>query len=120
MSLEGSQDRSHFVCIPESSRANANDRLPRASLGRVEGREGIVEERDVADVRPQSSVPHPLDNLTELTGPNDCRPMLWAVVSATSVGADPSICADPIRGALGAYGSLSTTGRRWNSRVAGC
>src|SRR5205814_6953252 len=50
----------------ESSRANANDRLPRASLGRVEGREGIVEGRDVADVRPQSSVPHPLDNLTQL------------------------------------------------------
>ena len=66
MSLEGSQDRSHFVCIPEPSRANANDRLPRASLGRVEGREGIVEERDVADVRPQSSVPHPLDNFTQL------------------------------------------------------
>src|SRR5205814_6280155 len=50
----------------ESSRANANDRLPRPSLGRVEGREGIVEGRDVADVRPQSSVPHPLDNLTQL------------------------------------------------------
>src|SRR5438270_3273134 len=48
------------------SRTNANDRLPRASLGRVEGGDGIVEGRDVADVRPQSSVPHPLDDLTQL------------------------------------------------------
>jgi hypothetical protein len=32
---------------------------------------------------------------------------------------EPSMCADPIHGALGAYGSLSTTGRRWTSRVAG-
>src|SRR5436189_3581915 len=52
--------------LPESSRANANDRLPRASLGRVEGGDGIVEGRDGADVRPQSSVPHPLDDLTQL------------------------------------------------------
>src|SRR5438445_6715059 len=50
----------------ESSRANANDRLPRASLSWVEGGDGTVEGRDGADVRPQSSVPHPLDNLTEL------------------------------------------------------
>src|SRR2546428_10205532 len=48
------------------SRANANDRLPRASLGRVEGGDGNVEGRDGADVRPQSSVPHPLDDLTQL------------------------------------------------------
>src|SRR5437899_6262345 len=48
------------------SRTNADDRLPRASLGRVEGGAGIVEGRDVADVRPQSSVPHPLDDLTQL------------------------------------------------------
>src|SRR5262245_11946634 len=48
------------------SRTNADDRLPRASLGRVEGGDGIVEGRDVADVRPQSSVPHPLDDLTQL------------------------------------------------------
>src|SRR5207248_4682458 len=41
--------------------------LPRASLGRVEGGDGIVEDRDVADVRPQSSVPHPLDDLTQLS-----------------------------------------------------
>src|SRR3954468_20414394 len=52
--------------VPEPSRANADDRLPLASLGRVEGRKGIVEGRDVADVRPQSSVPHPLDDLTQL------------------------------------------------------
>src|SRR5438477_6881488 len=48
------------------SRTNADDRLPRASLGRVKGGDGIVEGRDVADVRPQSSVPHPLDDLTQL------------------------------------------------------
>ncbi|MEV6040786.1 transposase, partial [Nonomuraea sp. NPDC052116] len=34
--------------VLESSRANADDRLPRASLGRVEGGDGIVEGRDVA------------------------------------------------------------------------
>jgi hypothetical protein len=50
--------------VPESSRTNADDRLPLASLNRVEGGDGIVEGRDVADVRPQSSVPHPLDDLT--------------------------------------------------------
>src|SRR6266567_456522 len=52
--------------LPKSSRTNADDRLPRASLGRVEGGDGIVEGRDVADVRPQASVPHPLDDLTQL------------------------------------------------------
>src|SRR4029450_429682 len=35
------------------SRTNADDRLPRASLGRVEGGDGIVEGRRVAGVRPQ-------------------------------------------------------------------
>src|SRR6201993_1264260 len=50
----------------ESSPTNADDRLPRAPLGRVEGGDSLVEGRDVADVRPQSSVPHPLDDLTQL------------------------------------------------------
>src|ERR671928_1043663 len=45
---------------------NSDDRLPVASLGRVEGGDGIVEGRDVADVGPQPSVPHPLDDLTQL------------------------------------------------------
>ena len=44
---------------PDSSRTNADDRLPLDPLGRIEGRNGIVEGRDVADVRPHSSVPHP-------------------------------------------------------------
>src|SRR3954467_11108481 len=48
------------------SRTNADDRLPRASLGRVEGGDRIVERRDGADVRPQSSVPHALDDLAQL------------------------------------------------------
>src|SRR3982750_4673348 len=52
--------------IAESSRTPANDRLPRASLGRVEGGDGIVEGRDVADVRPQPSVPHPPGDLIQL------------------------------------------------------
>ena len=51
---------------PRVLRANADDRLPIASLGRVEGGDGVVEGRDVADVRSQSSVPHPLDDLTQL------------------------------------------------------
>src|SRR5438876_6298500 len=45
---------------------NADDRLSLASLGRVEGGDGIVESRDVADVRPQPTIPHPLDDLTQL------------------------------------------------------
>src|ERR1700746_3412713 len=48
------------------SRPRADDRLPLASLGPVENGDGIVEGRDVADVRPQASVPHPLDDLTQL------------------------------------------------------
>src|SRR5215813_9470360 len=48
------------------SRANTDDRLPLASLGPVEGGDGVVEGRDVADVRPQSSVAHPLADLTQL------------------------------------------------------
>src|SRR3954464_14973552 len=52
--------------VRKSSRTNANDRLPLASLGRVEGGDGIVECRDVADVCPQPSVTHPLDDLTQL------------------------------------------------------
>src|SRR5205814_10322201 len=48
------------------SRTNADDRLPADPLGRIESGDGIVEGRDVADVRPQSSVTHPLDNLTQL------------------------------------------------------
>src|SRR3954462_7598139 len=51
---------------PESSRANANDRLPTDPLGRIESGDGMVEGRDGADVRPQLSVPPPLDYLTQL------------------------------------------------------
>ena len=39
--------------------------FPPGPLGRVEGGDGIVEGRDGADVRPQSSVTHPLDDLTQ-------------------------------------------------------
>src|SRR2546430_4882205 len=54
------------VAASPSSRTNTNDRLPRAPLGRVEGGDGSVEGRDGPDVRPQSSVPDPLDDLTQL------------------------------------------------------
>src|SRR3954451_16778875 len=54
------------AAVSESLWTNADDRLPVASLRRVEGGDSIVEGRDVADVRPQSSVPHPLDDLTQL------------------------------------------------------
>src|ERR1051325_1081459 len=45
---------------------NADDRLSLASLGSVEGGDGIIESRDVADVRPQSTIPETLDDLTQL------------------------------------------------------
>jgi hypothetical protein len=48
-------------------RTNASDRLARASIRRVESRGGIVERRNLTDVRPQSSVPNPLDDLTQLS-----------------------------------------------------
>src|SRR5262249_45810920 len=48
------------------SPTNSDDRLPADPLGRIESGDGMVEGRDVADVRPQSSVPHPLDDLTQL------------------------------------------------------
>src|SRR3954471_5672774 len=52
--------------IPQSSRTHVNDCLPRASLGRVEGSDRIVQGRDVADVRAHSPVTHPPDDLAQL------------------------------------------------------
>jgi hypothetical protein len=71
----------------EHLRTNADDRLPLASLGRVEGGDGVVEGRDVADVRPQSSVPHPLDDLTQLGGSGRSTSVIPAVPAAWSVTA---------------------------------
>src|SRR6266516_4986222 len=48
------------------SRTNADDRLPVDPLGRVEGGDGVVEGRDVADVRPHPAVTRPPDNLAQL------------------------------------------------------
>src|SRR5215469_12413558 len=45
---------------------NADDRLALDSLGRVERGDGVVEGRDVADVRPQPTIPYPLDEITQL------------------------------------------------------
>ena len=50
----------------ESSRLNADDCLDGSPLGRVEDGDSFVEGRDVPDVRPQSSVAYPLDDLTQL------------------------------------------------------
>src|SRR5690348_9528092 len=49
-----------------ASRTNADDRLAADPLGRVESGDGIIEARDVADVGPQSTVPHALDDLVQL------------------------------------------------------
>jgi hypothetical protein len=51
---------------PRVLRTNADDRLPVASLGRVEGGDGFVEGSHVADVCPQPTIPDPLDELTQL------------------------------------------------------
>src|SRR5262249_38750385 len=48
------------------SRTNADDRFALDPLGRVEGGYGVIESRDVADVRPHSSITCPPDNLTQL------------------------------------------------------
>src|SRR6187431_2026045 len=45
---------------------NADDRLPLDPLGRVESGNGVVEGHDGADVRPQPTIPDPLDDLTQL------------------------------------------------------
>src|SRR5918995_1978718 len=54
------------IAVSEPSRTNADDGLPLDPLGRIEGGDGIVEGRDVADDRPYSSVPHSPDDLTQL------------------------------------------------------
>ena len=45
---------------------NADDRLSLDPLSPVEGCNGIVEGRHFADVCRQSTIPYPLDNLTQL------------------------------------------------------
>src|ERR1044071_8627357 len=45
---------------------NADDRLSFDPLGPVEGGNGVIEGRDVADVRPHPTVTGPPDNLTQL------------------------------------------------------
>src|SRR3954452_15871694 len=54
------------VAVSEPSRTKADDRLSLDPLGWVEGGDGVVEGRDLADDCPQSSVPHSLDDLTQL------------------------------------------------------
>src|SRR5262249_8914124 len=62
-----SPGRLRAVMCARRLRTNADDRLPLDPRGRVECGDGVVEGRDVADVRPQSSVPHPLDDLPQLS-----------------------------------------------------
>src|SRR5438067_8247014 len=62
----GASSAFRALVVSESLWTNADDRLPLESLGRVEGGDSIIEGRDVADVGSQSSVPHPLDDLTQL------------------------------------------------------
>jgi hypothetical protein len=62
----GASSVSRALVASESLWTTADDRLPGASLGRVQRGDSIVEGRDVADVGPQSSVPHPLDDRTQL------------------------------------------------------
>jgi hypothetical protein len=59
------------VCAKErngydSSRTNTDDRFSLDALGPVEGGNGIVEGSHVADVCPQTTIPDPLDELTQL------------------------------------------------------
>src|SRR6516225_3911144 len=49
-------------------RTNADDRLPVASLGRVEGGDGFVEGSHGADVCPQPTSPAPLEELPQSPG----------------------------------------------------
>src|SRR5215475_11182354 len=49
-----------------SSATNADDRLPSDPLGWVEGSNGIVEGRYLADVGPQAAVAHSPGDLTQL------------------------------------------------------
>src|SRR3954447_5366491 len=53
--------------VSETLWTNADDRLPLGSLGRVEGGNGIIEDRDVTDVRPQPSVTHSPDDFNQLS-----------------------------------------------------
>src|SRR5437764_14708565 len=55
----------HYTQNP-SSRMNADDRLSLDPLRPVEGGNRIVEGSHIADVCPQSTIPHPLDDLTQL------------------------------------------------------
>src|SRR5690349_19249579 len=47
-------------------RTNADNRLPLPPLGPFERTESVTKGRDGADVCPQSSVPHPLDDFPQL------------------------------------------------------
>jgi hypothetical protein len=52
--------------VVESLWTNADDRLALDRLCGVESSDGVIEGRDLADVRPHSSIPHSLGDLTQL------------------------------------------------------
>jgi hypothetical protein len=58
--------RAMTIVFPHSSRTNTDHCLPRTTRGRVKGGHGIIQGRNCADVRPQSSIPHPLNDLAQL------------------------------------------------------
>src|SRR5436189_156684 len=79
---------------------NADDRLSLASLGRIEGGDGIVESRDVADVRPQPTIPHPLDDLTQLGAIGYDDKVNSQAASASWVAIEPTTPAAPCTSTL--------------------
>ena len=66
---------------------NADNRLPLIPRGRLEGADGIIEGRDVADVCPQPSVTHPPDHLSQLGTDGDRNESIEAIRYGTDVGA---------------------------------
>src|SRR5262249_28466399 len=89
----------------ETSRANPNNRLPRASLGGVEGGDGIGERGNGANVRPQSSVTHLLDDRAVLgpIGPDnaiDRQPVIGPCLARPDDGYERATCPDQARGPL--------------------
>ncbi|MBQ0906106.1 hypothetical protein KBX63_29710 [Micromonospora sp. U21] len=74
--------------VPESLRTNADDRLSLDPLGRVEGGDGVVEGRDVADVCPQLSAISTSGRLRGRPGPGSLTRI--ASSNAKSCGLSPA------------------------------
>lgn len=66
-SITPSTGGDYRLSFSESLGTNADDRLSLDPLGRIEGGNGVVEAGDLADIGPQPSLPHPLDDLAQLS-----------------------------------------------------